>query len=189
MTESPERASVRRSLDGLKPYLTAFISQNAGTLPADEQPDIAALLKSLLEDWDRLYSKRLPRAARSYVHELLDVRNRWAHEQPFSSADATRAVDTVQQLATAIGAPMSKAAPAASVTRQRSTGPGKWSGQRAIMREIYAQYRNNEPRIISEYAAAERAGRVHRKGQKSGHSPEDYAKALLADGLRKRWLK
>jgi hypothetical protein len=179
---------VRRGLDGLKPYLIAFISQQGGAVPPPEQRDIAALLKSLLDDWGRFYAKRLPRVARSYVHELLDVRNRWAHEQPFTAADSARALDTVQQLAAAIGAPVSQVSSDASMARGKTT-TAKPSGQRAVMREIYGQYRNSESRIIAAYAEAERLGRVQRLGQKSGHSAEEYAKALLADGLRKGWLK
>jgi len=189
VTESAERTAVRRALDGLKPYLVAFVSQNGGPVRSPTSPDTATLLKALLDGWDRQYAAHLPHVARSYVHELLDVRNRWAHEQPFSSAEASRAVDTVRQLAAVIGAPTSEVQSSATVPRGRSAATINWSGQRAVMRDIYTRFRGDESRIIAEYAAAERSGRVQRKGQRSGHTPEAYAKALLADGLNKRWLR
>ena len=155
-------------------------------------PSISRLWLAFAESerWsDRLYATQLPHVVRSYVHELLDVRNRWAHEQPFSSAEASRAVDTARQLAASIGAPAAGMAATAPTARSGSNSATKWSGQRAVMREIYARFRSNEARIIVEYAAAERAGRVQRKGLKSGHTPEEYANALLSDGLKKGWLK
>ena len=39
------------------------------------------------------------------VNELLDVRNRWAHQNPFSGDDADRALDSVSRLLTAVSAP------------------------------------------------------------------------------------
>ncbi len=41
---------------------------------------------------------------RSYVGELLEVRNIWAHEKPFTSDDVYRALDTMQRLLQAISA-------------------------------------------------------------------------------------
>ena len=35
---------------------------------------------------------------RSYAGELIDVRNKWAHEKPFTSDDVYRALDTMQRL-------------------------------------------------------------------------------------------
>jgi len=64
----------------------------------------------------------------------------------------------------------------------------KWSGQRELMREIFAASNGDEVRIVREYSAAERDGKVLRKENKSDKSPEEYARALLADGLKKRWL-
>ncbi|MGI8550810.1 MAG: DUF499 domain-containing protein, partial [Dehalococcoidia bacterium] len=44
-------------------------------------------------------------AERSLVNELLDARNRWAHQNPFSGDDADRALDSVARLLTAVSAP------------------------------------------------------------------------------------
>src|SRR5690606_17419758 len=42
---------------------------------------------------------------RTLVSELRDVRNRWAHQQPFSTDDAYRALDSAGRLLTAVSAP------------------------------------------------------------------------------------
>jgi hypothetical protein len=39
---------------------------------------------------------------------LRDVRNRWAHQNPFSSDDTYRALDSIGRLLTAISAPEAK---------------------------------------------------------------------------------
>jgi len=183
-----ERAAVRRGLDSLKPYIEAFVAQHGLPPQTAQRADTASLLKALLAGWEHTYATHLPRVARSYVHELLDVRNRWAHEQPFSKAEASRALDTVEQLARVLGAPIGQPMPAQHTVAPAPHPPLRWSGQRALMREIFSKARRQEVEAIREYAAAERAGKVQRKGNKSGLSAEEYAKALIRDGLKKGWL-
>src|SRR5947209_10609430 len=55
------------------------------------QWDVAALLKLMWEAWNDLFGKTLGRAERSLVQELRDFRNKWAHQEPFSSDDTDRA--------------------------------------------------------------------------------------------------
>jgi predicted AAA+ superfamily ATPase len=66
--------------------------------------DSAALLKIMWETWNEVFRTTLGPAERGYVGELRGVRNRWAHQEPFSSDDADRALDTTQRLLTAISA-------------------------------------------------------------------------------------
>lgn len=56
------------------------------------------------------------------------------------------------------------------------------------MRAIWARCAPDEDRSIREYAAAEHRGDAPRKQNASGLTPEQYARALLADGLGKGWL-
>ncbi len=51
------------------------------------------------------FSKQLSRAQESYVDELKEIRNRWAHNDSFTDDDAYRALDTGERLLAAIGAP------------------------------------------------------------------------------------
>jgi len=67
--------------------------------------NVAALFKLLWESWNDVFGKTLGRAERSLVLELRDWRNKWAHQEPFSSDDADRALDSVTRLLTAISAP------------------------------------------------------------------------------------
>ena len=65
-------------------------------------------LSVMTHHWGAVFGKTLGKAERNYVGELLEVRNRWAHpkaDQPFSSSDTERALDTMARLATAISAP------------------------------------------------------------------------------------
>jgi len=66
--------------------------------------DVAALLKLMWEAWNDVFGRTLGRAERSLVQELRDARNKWAHQEPFSSDDADRALDSMARLLTAISA-------------------------------------------------------------------------------------
>src|SRR5262249_48673936 len=50
--------------------------------------------------------KTLGQSERTLVSELRDVRNRWAHQNPFSTDDAYRALDSAGRLLTAVSAPV-----------------------------------------------------------------------------------
>ena len=67
--------------------------------------DVAALLKLMWDSWNRVFRKALGPAERSLVSELRDHRNRWAHQQAFSSDDADRALDSMSRLLSAVSAP------------------------------------------------------------------------------------
>ena len=69
------------------------------------QWDVAGLLKLMWETWNDVFGRTLGRAERSLVQELRDWRNKWAHQEPFSSDDADRALDSAGRLLTAVSAP------------------------------------------------------------------------------------
>src|SRR5262249_36183318 len=77
--------------------------------------DTASLLKIMWEQWNDVFRKTLSHAERSLVSELRDVRNKWAHQNSFSTDDTYRALDSVQRLLTAVAA----ADEAAEVDRQK----------------------------------------------------------------------
>jgi predicted AAA+ superfamily ATPase len=68
------------------------------------QWDAAGVLKLMWETWNDVFGRTLGRAERSLVQELRDVRNKWAHQDPFSSDDADRALDSMARLLTAVSA-------------------------------------------------------------------------------------
>jgi len=67
--------------------------------------DAASLLSIMWNQWNNTFRNPLGAAERSLVSELRDVRNRWAHQKPFSSDDAYRALDSVGRLLSAVVAP------------------------------------------------------------------------------------
>lgn len=67
--------------------------------------DASPLLKIMWDTWNEVFRKTLGFAERSLVSELRDHRNKWAHQQTFSSDDADRALDSMARLLTAISAP------------------------------------------------------------------------------------
>src|SRR3990170_2962325 len=68
------------------------------------QMDIAALLRLMWEQWNDVFRKTLGHAERSLVSELRESRNKWAHQEPFSTDDTYRALDSSARLLTAISA-------------------------------------------------------------------------------------
>ncbi len=67
--------------------------------------DAAALLKLMWETWNEVFRRTLGHAERSLVSEVRDWRNKWAHQEPFSSDDAYRALDSAERLLSAVSAP------------------------------------------------------------------------------------
>ncbi len=108
---------------GLAPYVEREVQEavRAGALSMDtarryaEDPllknkpiaewDAAALLKLMWETWNEVFRKTLGFSERSLVSELRDWRNKWAHQEPFSSDDTDRALDSMARLLTAVSAP------------------------------------------------------------------------------------
>ena len=67
--------------------------------------DVSALLKLMWETWNEVFRKTLGFADRSLVSEIRDWRNKWAHQEPFSSDDAYRVLDSAGRLLSAVSAP------------------------------------------------------------------------------------
>ena len=78
-----------------------------GSKPIPEW-DVAGLLKLMWDTWHEVFRKILGPAERSLVSELRDHRNKWAHQESFSSDDAYRALDSVGRLLAAVSAPQSE---------------------------------------------------------------------------------
>lgn len=117
---------VGKAIDLLRAGLAPFVEREmqaavkAGTVRMDavrrfaEDPilgqkpiaqwDAAGLLKLMWETWNDVFGRTLGRAERSLVQELREWRNKWAHQEPFSSDDADRALDSMARLLTAISA-------------------------------------------------------------------------------------
>ncbi|MGB9625312.1 MAG: Swt1 family HEPN domain-containing protein [Phycisphaerae bacterium] len=66
--------------------------------------DTQTLLGVMWNHWNDVFNKTLGTAERSLVSELRDTRNKWAHQEAFSSDDAYRALDSIARLLTAVSA-------------------------------------------------------------------------------------
>jgi predicted AAA+ superfamily ATPase len=75
---------------------------------AEPRWDVAALLAVMWNQWNLVFRKTLGQSERTLVSELRDVRNKWAHQNPFSSDDAYRALDSAARLLTAVSAPQAE---------------------------------------------------------------------------------
>ena len=69
-----------------------------------DQWDVAALLKLMWETWNDVFRNVLGQAERSLVSEIRGHRNKWAHQDSFSSDDADRTLDSIARLLTAVSA-------------------------------------------------------------------------------------
>lgn len=66
--------------------------------------DVQALLTIMSNAWNDVFQEELGYTGRSYVSELREVRNSWAHQRSFTPEDAFRALDTIDRLLTMTGA-------------------------------------------------------------------------------------
>jgi predicted AAA+ superfamily ATPase len=68
------------------------------------QWDASAILIIMWNLWNDVFRKTLGHAERSMVSELREARNRWAHQRPFSTDDAYRALDSAARLLSSVSA-------------------------------------------------------------------------------------
>ncbi|MGF6971525.1 putative AAA+ superfamily ATPase [Paraburkholderia sp. WC7.3g] len=66
--------------------------------------DIAVLMVVMDRKWNDVFRQILGKTERSLVNEIQAVRNSWAHQEPFSSDDAYRALDSVGRLLSSVSA-------------------------------------------------------------------------------------
>ena len=84
---------VVQRVQGLRP-------NSAGEVGWDQQ----GLLKAMMAFWKDAFATVLGHPERSYVSELLDVRNKLSHNENFTYDDAERALDSMRRLMEAISA-------------------------------------------------------------------------------------
>ena len=116
---------IQACLDELRDGLTPFVQRNliaswgenwlknldqAGNYPTRKDNDgnvhwdAQLLLLTLFHNWNTIFQNFLGHAERSYVSELRNIRNEFAHQKSFSVEDTLRTLDTAQRLLTAVSA-------------------------------------------------------------------------------------
>ena len=85
----------------------ALSTHSYSGLPGEAWSDDAALLKALdthaclhlmWRRWNDVFQDKLGHVARSYVSEMIEARNRWAHQKAFTNDEAYRVADTAARL-------------------------------------------------------------------------------------------
>lgn len=135
-TSSPDaRAEIGRTLEllavGLAPFVGQRMREVRGTnwydtfrgrndAPGLEQAlkDPRFLLRVMVEAWDA-FSPPLSRRERSYVFELKDTGNAWAHYDELTLDDVDRALDSIERLLTPIEAEVAARARQARIELRR----------------------------------------------------------------------
>jgi hypothetical protein len=136
--------------DGIKPFAVQELStalgenwlQEAGkrhnkpnevqkAFDADAGGDLKVILEVVWNSWNEVFNKILGHSERSIVSELREARNRWAHQESFSTDDAYRIMDSAERLLAAVSAQQAKDVQAA---------------KQKLMREQYAQQVRDERR-------------------------------------------
>jgi predicted AAA+ superfamily ATPase len=172
--------------------------------PGDfEQWDTTALIGVVLDHWNNVFRYNLGGAERSLVHEIRDVRNRWAHQQNFSSDDAYRALDSMGRFLAAVSA----AEEATEMERQRmelmrlrfeeqsrrerrKASAAPMEGTPAAGYKPWREVVTPHPDVASgRYQQAEFAadlGQVHRgEGSDEYRNPRDFfQRTYITEGLR-----
>lgn len=112
---------VVQRVQGLRP-------NSAGDVGWDQQ----GLLKTMMAFWKDAFATVLGHPERSYVSELLDVRNKLSHNETFTYDDADRALDSMRRLMESISAGDA----AEQLSRMRDT----------ILRTKFTELQRNEER-------------------------------------------
>ena len=66
--------------------------------------DVQKILLVMWDQWNEVFRRTLGQAERTLVSELRETRNNWAHQNPFSTDDAYRAMDSIGRLLQAVSA-------------------------------------------------------------------------------------
>lgn len=66
--------------------------------------DTSALLGLVADHWTDVFASKLGPSERNLVHEMRRWRNKWAHEEPFSTDDTYRVLDDATRLLSAVSA-------------------------------------------------------------------------------------
>ena len=169
--------------------------------------DAQFLLKVMWDEWQSIFRTVLGQTDRTYVSELRDVRNRWAHQDTFSTDDAERALDTMRRLLLAISAPeaaveldkmrqelrrLQFSEQARHTQRKSAVAPveGQPSGGLKPWRELVTPH----PDVASgRYQQAEFAADLHQvwrdeAADEYGKPVEFFRRTFLTDGLRELLL-
>ena len=187
-------------------WVKAISRMDTETAPSGKKvssTDAQFLLKVVWDEWQTVFRNVLGQSERTYVSELRDIRNRWAHQDSFSGDDAYRALDSMHRLLLAVSA----ADQAVEVDRmrqdllrsrfseqarqtQRKAAVAPIEGQPAGGLKPWREVITPHPDVASgRYQQAEFAADLHQvwrdeAADEYGKPVEFFRRTFLTDGLR-----
>ena len=84
-------------------WIDKVVSKFRTPRPVQSHNDVSFLLGGLKVTWQEVFSSRFSPSVRSLVFEAAEARNKWAHQESFSSDDTIRALDSMERLLEAFG--------------------------------------------------------------------------------------
>ena len=222
-TTNHERVGTALTLlgQGLAPFVErecrskwgdTWIQQLVGAAPGAavgkvNTTDPSFLLKAMADAWQPVFRHVLGHAERSYVSEIREFRNGWAHQDSFSTDDAERALDSIRRLLLAVSAAdealevdktrqelrrVQFAEQARQTQRKAAVAPveGQPAGGLKPWREVVTPH----PDVASgRYQQAEFAADLHQvwrdeANEEYGKPIEFFRRTFLTDGLRELLL-
>jgi hypothetical protein len=197
---------VGRSLALLAQGLGPFVDRECGrafgarwenAVPVNgpaSKTDVQFLLRTMIATWRDVFERTLGRMERNYVSELIEARNRWAHQETFTSDDAYRALDSAERLLQAISAGEQAAEvgrmkhdlqrrryteEARRVTRRQAAQPleGMPSANLKPWRQVVTPHRDV---ATGQYQQAEFAADLHQVWR--DEAEDEYGRPDLPDG-------
>ena len=158
------------------------------------------LLKTLWDYWNPVFGRVLGRSERSMVSLLRDVRDRWAHNEAFTSDDAYRALDAIQMLLQSVAATSQADEVGKSkdellrlryedAARKAARGPtavGAESGGLTPWREVVTPHADVRSGTFAQAEFAADLAQVHRgEGADEYRDPvEFFRRTFVTEGLR-----
>ncbi|MDQ6838930.1 MAG: Swt1 family HEPN domain-containing protein [Actinomycetota bacterium] len=193
--------------DGWLQSVTRMDPATAQSAKKVSPTDAQFLLKVVWDEWQQVFRNVLGQSERTYVSELRDVRNRWAHQDSFSGDDAYRALDSMHRLLLAVSAAdeavevdrmrqdllRSRFAEQARQT-QRKAAVAPIEGQPAGGLKPWREVVTPHPDVASgRYQQAEFAADLHQvwrdeAADEYGKPVEFFRRTFLTDGLRELLL-
>ena len=79
------------------------LANDRGELPPDPLSDVYLLLRLMWDQWNQVFRRTLGPAERSHVKRAAASPQPWAHQEPFSTDDAYRALDSAAPAAGRLG--------------------------------------------------------------------------------------
>ncbi|NKC12883.1 MAG: DUF499 domain-containing protein [Gammaproteobacteria bacterium] len=141
---------------GLAPYVIREIRARSKRVPLEriqrytdeprlankpiDQWDASGLLRLMTDVWREVFQDTLGHSGRGLVSELRDWRNKWAHQERFSSDDTDRALDSAERMLAAVSAPQAAEVGRMKMDLRRLVLDGQVRGEtrRVVSRQLDA---------------------------------------------------